>query len=123
MIRILISLIMAYLLGSMTPSYWIVRLAKGLDIRKYGSGNPGMTNVYRLMGLGPAVMVFLLDIAKGFAAVYWFSRIAQPALPTISSTIAERSGVWCFTSTAVHDAGLQATDAAVALALRRWLTW
>jgi glycerol-3-phosphate dehydrogenase (NAD(P)+) len=80
MILFLIVLLLAYLLGSLTPSYWIVKIVRGLDIRDYGSGNPGMTNVYRLMGLAPAVLVFLLDLVKGFAAVYWLSRIAQPAV-------------------------------------------
>jgi glycerol-3-phosphate acyltransferase PlsY len=85
--RLVLAVLLSYLLGSLTPSYWIVKLGKGLDIREYGSGNPGMTNVYRLMGIGPAVVVFLLDVAKGFAAVHWLSCLAGGAVPEIWTAI------------------------------------
>ena len=54
----------AYLLGSLNgaiiASYGIYRK----DIRKYGSGNPGLTNFYRVFGKGGAVAVVLIDVAK-----------------------------------------------------------
>ena len=56
-----------YLAGSLPFGYWIVRLFKGVDIRKLGSGNIGATNVWRTFGPRFAVPVVFLDVAKGFA--------------------------------------------------------
>jgi glycerol-3-phosphate acyltransferase PlsY len=54
-----------YLLGSMPFGYWLVRLAKGEDIRRVGSGNIGATNVWRSYGRAYGIPIVLLDIAKG----------------------------------------------------------
>lgn len=54
-----------YLAGSMPFGYWLVRLAKGVDIRTVGSGNIGATNVWRAYGRYYGLPVVLLDIAKG----------------------------------------------------------
>jgi glycerol-3-phosphate acyltransferase PlsY len=56
-----------YLLGSMPFGYWLVRLLKGEDIRKVGSGNIGATNVWRAYGRSYGLPIVLLDVAKGFA--------------------------------------------------------
>jgi acyl phosphate:glycerol-3-phosphate acyltransferase len=56
-----------YLAGSMPFGYWLVRVAKGMDIRTVGSGNVGASNVWRAFGRGFGLPVVLLDIAKGFA--------------------------------------------------------
>ncbi|MGE4169652.1 MAG: glycerol-3-phosphate 1-O-acyltransferase PlsY [Candidatus Margulisiibacteriota bacterium] len=58
----------SYLLGSI-PFALIVSRAKGVDLRKVGSGNLGATNVYRAMGLGYALLVFGLDAIKGYIPV------------------------------------------------------
>jgi glycerol-3-phosphate acyltransferase PlsY len=55
-----------YVLGSMPWGYWLVRLFKGEDIRKQGSGNIGGTNVWRVYGWRLGLPVVLLDTAKGF---------------------------------------------------------
>ncbi|HZG35325.1 MAG TPA: glycerol-3-phosphate 1-O-acyltransferase PlsY [Gaiellaceae bacterium] len=55
-----------YLLGSMPFGYWVVRAAKGVDIRTVGSGNIGASNVWRTYGKGYGIPIVLLDIAKGF---------------------------------------------------------
>lgn len=62
-------LIIAYLLGSLPFGYIMTKLFKKVDIRRYGSGNIGATNVLRLMGWRTALPVFLLDAAKGAGAV------------------------------------------------------
>jgi acyl phosphate:glycerol-3-phosphate acyltransferase len=62
-------LIIAYLLGSLPFGYIMAMLLKKVDIRRYGSGNIGATNVMRLMGWRAALLVFLLDAAKGAGAV------------------------------------------------------
>jgi len=46
-----------------------------VDLREVGSGNPGATNVYRTLGLVPAILVFALDVLKGLIPVYYFSAI------------------------------------------------
>ena len=56
-----------YLAGSMPFGYWLVRVAKGVDIRTVGSGNIGASNVWRAFGRGFGIPIVLLDIAKGFA--------------------------------------------------------
>ncbi len=63
------SLILGYLLGSI-PSGWLAgRWLKGIDLRALGSGSTGATNVLRQVGKGPALVVFLIDVGKGAAAV------------------------------------------------------
>lgn len=55
--------------GSLPFGYWVVRIARGEDIRRHGSGNIGATNVWRLYGRGLGLLVALLDVAKGFVPV------------------------------------------------------
>lgn len=68
--NVILSAIIAYLLGSVSFSYLITNVVRKEDIRKYGSGNAGATNTLRVLGLGPAVAVLLLDVFKGVAAVW-----------------------------------------------------
>ena len=58
--------IISYLLGSISFAYLFVKSFKDVDIRTVGSGNPGATNVARLMGLKVAIFVLLLDAMKGW---------------------------------------------------------
>jgi glycerol-3-phosphate acyltransferase PlsY len=63
------SLLLGYFLGSI-PSGWLAgRWLKGIDLRELGSGSTGATNVLRQVGKGPALVVFLIDVGKGAAAV------------------------------------------------------
>lgn len=57
----------AYLLGTF-PSATLVARANGIDIREVGSGNPGASNVARVLGWRRGVWVFVLDAAKGALA-------------------------------------------------------
>lgn len=61
-----VALLLAYLSGSVPTAYLAGRLLKGVDLRTVGSGNLGATNVYRNLGAIPAVIVLLLDAAKGY---------------------------------------------------------
>ena len=62
-------LLAGYLLGSI-PSGWLAgRWCAGVDLRQLGSGSTGATNVLRQVGKGPALVVFLVDVLKGTAAV------------------------------------------------------
>ncbi|WP_042162683.1 glycerol-3-phosphate 1-O-acyltransferase PlsY [Paenibacillus gorillae] len=69
MLNAIIAVVASYLLGSISFSIVIARLVKGIDIREHGSGNAGATNTIRVLGKGPGLFVFVLDIAKGIAAV------------------------------------------------------
>lgn len=62
-------LVIAYLTGSIPFAYLAGRLRKGIDLRQHGSGNLGATNVYRLLGWRIALIVLLLDAAKGAVPV------------------------------------------------------
>lgn len=60
--------VVAYLLGSISPSIIISKALHGTDIRKKGSGNAGTTNILRTFGKKEAVIVFAADFLKGFVA-------------------------------------------------------
>ena len=61
--------IAAYLLGCINAAYLVTLKVKKTDIRQYGSGNAGATNVLRTFGLKSAAPVALFDVFKGFLAV------------------------------------------------------
>ena len=65
---VLVSLI-AYLLGNIASAYLISKAMGKIDIRNYGGGNSGSTNVLRVLGAKPAAIAFLGDMLKGTAAV------------------------------------------------------
>jgi len=64
----------AYLLGSIPTSYLVVQFFHGLDIRRVGTTNPGMMNVWDNLGFASALLVAIGDIGKGALAIglaYW----------------------------------------------------
>lgn len=60
--------IVAYLLGSIPTSVWVSKAVFGIDIRHYGSGNPGATNTFRVLGSKWGAFVMTADITKGVIA-------------------------------------------------------
>ncbi len=72
---------LAYLLGSIPAGYIAGRIA-GVDVRKVGSGNIGATNVTRVLGKRFGYPVFIVDFAKGLAAVAVGVMIAKAAQST-----------------------------------------
>ncbi|WP_264184008.1 glycerol-3-phosphate 1-O-acyltransferase PlsY [Bacillus shivajii] len=62
-------IVLSYLIGSISFSYLIGMKINKVDIRKHGSGNAGATNTLRVLGVGPAITVLLLDCGKGVLAV------------------------------------------------------
>jgi len=73
----LLSLLLGYLLGSIPSGYLAGRWCKGIDLRELGSGSTGATNVLRQVGKGPALVVFVIDVAKGAAAVLLAGALTQ----------------------------------------------
>lgn len=68
-------LIGSYILGSVPFGLVICKAWRGVDIRKYGSGNIGATNVLRALGPGPAAVVFCADVLKGLIPVVLARRL------------------------------------------------
>lgn len=68
--NLLISIPLAYLLGSLPFGVWLSKLFTGRDVREGGSGHSGGTNTFRQAGPKVAVVVALLDLAKGWAALW-----------------------------------------------------
>lgn len=62
--------LLGYLFGSLTPSIWVTRQVKGVDVRAAGSGHATTTNTIRQAGFGWGALVLILDIAKGFVPTW-----------------------------------------------------
>lgn len=75
MLNLIISIVLAYLIGSVPTSFIFGKLLKGIDIREHGSGNVGATNVFRVIGKVPAFAVLFIDILKGTIAVIVIPQI------------------------------------------------
>jgi glycerol-3-phosphate acyltransferase PlsY len=79
-----ILVVIGYLIGAIPFGLLVGRLAGGVDLRQHGSGRTGATNALRTVGLLGAVLVFLLDTAKGVVAVLlvgWFYDAGPPGSP------------------------------------------
>ncbi len=63
-----IMVVVAYFIGNISPAILIGR-AKGIDIKKEGSGNAGTTNVLRVLGKRAAIATLVIDVLKGTIAV------------------------------------------------------
>lgn len=78
-------ILVGYLLGSMPTGYLAGRFIKGIDIRQYGSGGTGATNVLRTLGKKTAIWVLLVDVLKGAIAVFlarWVCAVAASNFAT-----------------------------------------
>jgi acyl phosphate:glycerol-3-phosphate acyltransferase len=64
----ILSGILAYFIGSIPSAVWFGKLVHGVDVREHGSGNPGATNTFRVLGKRAGTVVLLFDIAKGLLA-------------------------------------------------------
>lgn len=73
----IISPVISYFIGSIPFGFIVARVAKGIDIRQAGSGNPGATNVWRVMGKKYGILVFMLDMMKGFLPVLIFDSVTS----------------------------------------------
>ena len=62
-------IIAAYLIGSIPTAYWIGKLFFNIDIREHGSKNMGASNTFRVLGAVWGIIVLLIDMGKGIAAV------------------------------------------------------
>lgn len=77
MIAVALGVIVSYLVGSIPFGYLAGKVLKGIDIRKYGSGNIGATNVLRTLGTGPGIILLLMDAGKGVFSVLVVASVAH----------------------------------------------
>ncbi len=118
-----------YLLGSVSPSYILGRLLRGIDIREHGGGNAGTVNTFAVLDVVPSVVTALFDLGKGLAAM-WLVRLLgrTPTQGYLAGLAAIAGHVFPFylrfrggqgVATAV---GLMLYFLAIAL-VRGWLLW
>ncbi len=76
----IIAVVLGYLLGSIPTAYIVTRITAGKDIRQMGGGNVGGLNTFLEVGAKPALVVGIVDLAKGAVAVaiaYWLLDVSQ----------------------------------------------
>ncbi|MCZ7662028.1 MAG: glycerol-3-phosphate 1-O-acyltransferase PlsY [Thermoleophilia bacterium] len=83
--------VLAYLVGSLSPSVFLGKLVKGIDVRDHGSGNAGTTNAFRVLGTGLGIAVLAGDVLKGFLPVLLAREISTP-LATVLAALAAIGG-------------------------------
>jgi glycerol-3-phosphate acyltransferase PlsY len=95
-VNVLLTLLTGFLLGSIPSGYLIGRWMRQIDLREVGSGNLGATNVYRSLGLGPALVVLAADMGKGALAVYLGLHVypeLTARLPDLTALVAALAAV------------------------------
>lgn len=77
--------LVSYLFGALPIGLLVGRMVKGIDVRDYGSGNIGASNVWRTMGPFWGVAVFLFDFCKGYFPTHLAERVpdVSPWLPVL----------------------------------------
>jgi len=99
MVRYLLVIVAAYLLGSIPFGYLIVRVRQGADVRGAGSGGTGATNVSRQAGKAAGVLTLLLDALKGAAAVLFARWILGTAV--MDGSVSSSGAAWIVSGAAV----------------------
>ena len=81
----LVFVLVSYLFGALPIGLLVGRMVKGIDVRDYGSGNIGASNVWRTLGPFWGVAVFLFDFCKGFFPTLLAGRVhdVSPWLPVL----------------------------------------
>jgi len=87
-----------YLLGSFPSGFLYAKNLKGIDLRQVGSGSTGATNVLRNIGKWPALIVFTIDVLKGFIAVkiayFFLSENIFQVLGGLSAIVGHIWPIW-----------------------------
>lgn len=89
-----IAVIVSYLIGSIPFGLIIGKLWANLDVREYGSGNIGTSNVLRTVGPSAAIIVFALDVGKGALAVYLGSLAGGDVIKLLAGVAAIAGHNW-----------------------------
>jgi glycerol-3-phosphate acyltransferase PlsY len=75
--------VFGYLMGSLSPSVWLGKAVKGIDLREHGSGNAGTTNAFRVLGKRLGVAVLVGDILKGVIPVVLSRYFSDPSVTVV----------------------------------------
>lgn len=78
--------VMSYFVGAIPTSILVAKLRRGIDIREFGSGNAGGTNVIRVMGLKAGLVVITFDIIKGYVATMLIPKLMFGPIPFTNRT-------------------------------------
>ncbi|MDR1600731.1 MAG: glycerol-3-phosphate 1-O-acyltransferase PlsY [Oscillospiraceae bacterium] len=108
-----------YVLGGLSTGMWVSSRLKGLDIRQFGSGSSGATNVLRTLGRGPGLTVFIGDLVKGVAAALVGRLLGGPWLACLCGFLAVAGNIWPVTAQFKGGKGVS-TAAGVFLVLAPW---
>jgi len=84
----------AYLVGSLSPSVFLGRLVKGIDVREHGSGNAGATNAFRVLGTRLGIVVLVADVLKGLLPVLLARYAADPWVTVLVAMAAIAGHNW-----------------------------
>src|SRR3989338_679107 len=87
MLWIIPAITVSYIIGSIPTAYIFAHLLKGIDIRKFGSGNVGATNAWRVLGKPVGISVLILDILKGFIPVIFLGDFLGSRINFADKTI------------------------------------
>ena len=86
------AVILSYFIGAIPLGLLLGKLLKGVDIREYGSGKIGATNVLRTVGLPAAAATFVFDLGKGASAVYIARALADSQTVEALAALAALAG-------------------------------
>ncbi len=107
-IRVILVVVLAYLVGSIPSGWLVVMIAKGQDVRKIGSGRVGGTNVMRAAGFLAGLIAAGMDVLKGIASgwiVDWIFPGSAPWLRVAAATMAVVGQIYSIFLLARHENG------------------
>ena len=87
-----LAIVLSYLIGAIPLGLFLVYAIKGVDIREYGSGKIGASNVLRLVGVPAAVLVFAFDAAKGIIAILLVKAMGDAVWAEAAAAFAALAG-------------------------------
>lgn len=91
MLYIALAVILAYLIGSINFAVIFSKIFIKKDVRDFGSGNAGATNVLRTAGILPGILTFLFDAMKGFVACY----VGKSIVLNLADFSDNKMGIYC----------------------------
>lgn len=86
MIKYILCALLGYFAGCFSPSYLLSR-RRGFDIRTFGSGNAGATNMMLAAGLKPGLIVMALDVSKAFVVTFPLSLLLPPLCAALAGLL------------------------------------
>ncbi len=81
MISLIVILVLSYFAGSIPGSVWVGKAFYKVDVRQYGSGNAGATNVFRVLGWKAGILSAIVDLGKGLLAAGLIATLRLDSLP------------------------------------------